>query len=174
MSLYGPRPGERVCKVNFSKLSDAEKRNTNLLLAKQDHEIVFDQEEDGYIANIKFVKSPNKDYRENTSSAEKSKSRSPNRNHISVSGYPFNPPNLLTDQRSLDRIHYDPRTPEKKKVYHARPLLKPAPNNGGGRLDSRSRDKRGRFLSFRTVEREIESQKDWRWPRRERACWVSW
>lgn len=58
--MYGPRPGERVCKVNFSRLSDQEKRNTNLLLAKQDHEIVFDAEGDHYVANVKFVKSPSR------------------------------------------------------------------------------------------------------------------
>lgn len=56
--MYGPRPGDRVCKVNFSRLSDQEKRNTNLLLAKQDHEIVFEEEGGYYVANVKFVKSP--------------------------------------------------------------------------------------------------------------------
>jgi hypothetical protein len=56
--MYGPKPGERVCKVNFSRLSDQEKRNTNLLLAKQEHEIVFDEEGDHFVANVKFIKSP--------------------------------------------------------------------------------------------------------------------
>lgn len=58
--MYGPRPGDRVCKVNFSKLSDAEKKNTNMLLAKQDHEIIFEENGGYYVANVKFVKSPQK------------------------------------------------------------------------------------------------------------------
>ena len=56
--MYGPRPGDRVCKVNFSRLSDQEKKNTNYLLAKQDHDIVFEEDSGYYVANVKFVKSP--------------------------------------------------------------------------------------------------------------------
>lgn len=58
--MYGPKTSEKVCKVNFSRLSDQEKRNTSYLLAKQDHEIVFEEEGDYFVANVKFVKSPQK------------------------------------------------------------------------------------------------------------------
>lgn len=79
--MYGPRPGDRVCKVNFSRLNDEEKRHTNLLLAKQDHEIVFEEQGGYYVANVKFVKSPSKSNLENFThkSAGAPKSRSPER-----------------------------------------------------------------------------------------------
>lgn len=74
--MYGPKPGERVCKVNFSRLSDQEKRNTNLLLAKQDHEIVFDEEGDHYVANVKFIKSPSRYNPSRLSNTQRSTSKS--------------------------------------------------------------------------------------------------
>lgn len=79
--MYGPRPGDRVCKVNFSRLNDEEKRHTNLLLAKQDHEIVFEEQGGYYVANVKFVKSPSKSNLDNFThkSAGAPKSRSPER-----------------------------------------------------------------------------------------------
>lgn len=81
MSIYGPRPGDRVCKVNFSRLTDQEKRNTNLLLAKQQHEIMFEESGDHYVANIKFVKSPQRynpsAMTKKVRSTSKSASRSP-------------------------------------------------------------------------------------------------
>ena len=77
--MYGPKPGERVCKVNFSRLSDQEKINTNLLLAKQDHEILFDEEGDHFVANVKFVKSPPRYNLSRITSSQRatSKSKSP-------------------------------------------------------------------------------------------------
>ena len=153
MALYGPRPGDRVCKVNFSRLSEQEKRNTNMLLAKQDHEIVFDEEGDGFVANIKFIKSPSKNLgRSNrgdySTSPDKSKSKSPQKTEANASlvNYPFNVPNLYTNQRAAERIHYEPHTPEKKKVKHARPAKPPVPTTGALRPDSKSRDK-GRLCS---------------------------
>jgi hypothetical protein len=79
--MYGPRPGDRVCKVNFSRLNDEEKRNTNLLLAKQDHDILFEEQGGFYVANVKFVKSPSKSNLDNFThkSAGAPKSRSPER-----------------------------------------------------------------------------------------------
>lgn len=79
--MYGPRPGDRVCKVNFSRLNDEEKRHTNLLLAKQDNDIVFEEQGGYYVANVKFVKSPSKSNLENFThkSAGAPKSRSPER-----------------------------------------------------------------------------------------------
>jgi hypothetical protein len=151
MALYGPRPGDRVCKVNFSRLSEQEKRNTSLLLAKQDHEIVFDEEGDGFVANVKFVKSPSRNLgrrnvSEKSASPEKSRSRSPQKAEAIevLNNYPFNVPNLYTDQRALNRIHYKPRSPEKKKVMHSRPAKPPIPSTGIDRPDSRSRDKGSR------------------------------
>jgi len=79
--MYGPRPGDRVCKVNFGRLNDEEKRNTNMLLAKQDHEIVFEEQGGFYVANVKFVKSPSKSGLETFThkSAGAPKSKSPER-----------------------------------------------------------------------------------------------
>jgi hypothetical protein len=176
MALYGPRPGDRVCKVNFSRLSEQEKRNTNLLLAKQDHEIVFDEEGDGFVANIKFIKSPNRNLArtrgDNSTSPEKSKSKSPQKAdpNSSLSNYPFNVPNLYTNQRAVDRIHYEPHTPEKKKVKHARPAKPPVPTNASLRPDSKSRDKgslrlpadpnRGRSRSRREADSDAKKPTD--------------
>lgn len=80
--MLGPRPGDRVCKVNFSKLSDIEKTNTNQLLANQDHEIVFEECDDGFVANVKFIRgayrsSPERHFRIPGSSSKNKKSPSP-------------------------------------------------------------------------------------------------
>lgn len=104
--MYGPRPGDRVCKVNFSRLNDEEKRHTNLLLAKQDHEIVFEEQGGYYVANVKFVKSPSKSnldaFAHKSAGAPKSRSpergttRSPARDKVKVaagrSARPTKPP----------------------------------------------------------------------------------
>lgn len=104
--MYGPRPGDRVCKVNFSRLSDFEKKSTNLLLAKQDHEIVFDSEGDYYVANVKFVKSPQRStglY----GSGQKNTSKSPE------------------GTRKIE----DSKSPGSRK-YISKPAIKPAPTSG--------------------------------------------
>lgn len=75
--MYGPRPGDRVCKVNFSRLTDEEKQNTNLVLAKQDHDIVFEEENGFYVANVKFVKSPGRPYTGKTERSGSPKKDSP-------------------------------------------------------------------------------------------------
>lgn len=124
MSVYGPRPGERVCKVNFSKLSEQEKKNTNLLLARQQHEIVFDEEGDHYVANIKFVKSPSKEsparhlQRMANASRSPGKSRSPERptgifdGHRTRSGSPGDTRKTLTVRPSRPPV---PMTRNKSK-----------------------------------------------------------
>lgn len=52
-----------------------------MLLAKQDHEIVFEEQGGYYVANVKFVKSPSKSNLENFThkSAGAPKSKSPER-----------------------------------------------------------------------------------------------
>lgn len=105
--MYGPRPGDRVCKVNFSRLSDQEKKNTNLLLAKQDHEIVFEENGGYFVANVKFVKSPQRSTGQ-FGSPLKTSSKSPEASKTKNAGS---------------------KSPETRKLATTKPSAKPAPTS---------------------------------------------
>lgn len=53
---------EKVLEVNFKNLEEKEKKNCQEFLARQDTEIVFEEEQTTgtYVTHIKFVKSPKK------------------------------------------------------------------------------------------------------------------
>lgn len=127
MSVYGPRPGERVCKVNFSKLSDAEKKNTNLLLARQEHEIVFEEEGAHFVANIKFVKSPGKESPARHLQRLTGSSRSP--------GRPWSPDRNGSQH---DKARNTSGSPNGSKKQIARPSRPPVPTT---RNQSKSKDR---------------------------------
>lgn len=128
MSIYGPRPGERVCKVNFSKLTDQEKKNTNLLLAKQQHEIVFEEEGDHFVANIKFIKSPARD--------------SPSRHLARLGANSTRSPGRCNSPRRLagstDGRRDGSGSPDRNKKQSTRPTRPPVPTT---KASSRSRDR---------------------------------
>ena len=53
---------EKILEVNFKNLDEKEKRNCQEFLAKQDTEIIFEEEEGtgSFVTHIKFVRSPKK------------------------------------------------------------------------------------------------------------------
>ena len=102
--MYGPRPGDRVCKVNFSRLSDQEKKNTNYLLAKQDHDIMFEEDSGYYVANVKFIKSPQK-----------------------VSGNYGSPRGTLSKSPQSNKKLTQSKSPEIRKLS-SKPAAKPVPS----------------------------------------------
>lgn len=133
--MYGPRPGERVCKVNFSRLTEKERRNTNTVLAKQEQEIVFEESGDHYIANVKFVKASDGFSPEQIKRLNKS-SRSPDKNSRGGSPGRSNSP---SKNRPRATVPYKPPT-------------------AGTRLYSPSKDRSRLLLRETTVVKGGETQ----------------
>lgn len=133
--MYGPRPGERVCKVNFSRLTDKERKNTTAVLAKQEQEIVFEESGDHYIANVKFIKASDGFSPEQIKRLNKS-SRSPDKNSRGGSPGRSNSP---SKNRPRATVPHKPPT-------------------GSTRTFSPSKDRSITCLSKTTAEKEEETQ----------------
>lgn len=56
------KQNDKILEVNFKNLGEKEKRNCNEFLARQDNDIVFEEEQGtgNFVTHIKFVKSPKK------------------------------------------------------------------------------------------------------------------
>lgn len=80
------KQSDKVLEVNFRNLGEKEKRNCQEFLAKQNTDIVFEEEEGtgNFVTHIKFVKSPKKYSRPPRSKSPKGKYDSKYRIRFSV------------------------------------------------------------------------------------------